>query len=369
MGFSSIHHGAFILGGIVAADTSFSGNPSSGPILRLIDANANRGREALRVMEDYARFILNDEPLSREIKNLRHEMTQAMRPILPEAILHRDTPGDVGTTIKTPAEQTRADLADVVIAAGKRAGEALRAIEEFLKTSAPADAVKIEGIRYRLYNIEQRIAVTLRPDRRFAGVKLYVLITESACKLPWFETAAAAIEGGADCLQLREKDLSDSELLDRARRLVRLCREKGVLSIINNRPDVALLANADGVHVGQDDLPGREARRIIGNNKILGISTHNIDQARRAAADGADYIGVGPVFKSPTKPRDFLPGLEYAAAAVREISIPKVAIAGIGSENVDKVRATEISAIAVTAAVTGQDDVAGAARELKRLMK
>jgi thiamine-phosphate pyrophosphorylase len=122
------------------------------------------------------------------------------------------------------------------------------------------------------------------------------------------------------------------------------------------------------VHLGQDDMPALHARRIMGNDKIIGISTHNLDQARRAVADGADYIGVGPIFKSPTKPRDFLPGLEYAAAAVREIPIPKIAIAGITPENVDKVRAVGISAIAVTAAVTGRENAAAAARELKKML-
>lgn len=194
------------------------------------------------------------------------------------------------------------------------------------------------------------------------------MITESACKYPWLKTAELAIEGGADCLQLREDRLPDSEFLNRAIKLVKICRENGVLSIINNRPDIALAAGADGVHLGQEDMPAISARRILGNDKIVGISTHNLDQARRAVVDGADYIGVGPIFKSPTKPRDFLPGLEYAAAAAREIAIPKIGIAGIGPENVDKVKSVGISAIAVTAAVTGHEDVAGAVRELKRML-
>jgi thiamine-phosphate pyrophosphorylase len=177
-----------------------------------------------------------------------------------------------------------------------------------------------------------------------------------------------AIEGGADCLQLRENELPDGQLLARAAELVKICRKNGALCIINNRPDIALAVTADGVHLGQDDMPAISARRILGNDKIIGISTHNLDQARRAVADGVDYIGVGPIFKSLTKPRDFLPGLEYAAAAVREIPIPKIAIAGITPENVDKVRAVGISAIAVTAAVTGREDVVAATRELKKML-
>jgi thiamine-phosphate pyrophosphorylase len=337
----------------------------SGRLLRLLDANANRAREALRVLEDYARFALNDGPLSREIKNLRHELTGRLQAVSSQAIAHRDTPGDVGAAIKTPSEQARRDLADVVAAAGKRAGEALRVIEELLKISSPTDAAGVESIRYRLYTIEQRITLALRPSQRFAAVRLYVLITESACKAPWLQTAELAIQGGADCLQLREKELGDCQLLGRAVQLVQLCRKSGVLCIINDRPDIALAADADGVHLGQDDLPALAGRRIIGNNKILGVSTHNLEQAHRAVTDGADYIAVGPIFKSATKPRDFLAGLEYAAAAAREIALPKVAISGIGPENVDKVLAAGIAVVAVAAAVTGADDVAAAARQIK----
>jgi thiamine-phosphate pyrophosphorylase len=119
------------------------------------------------------------------------------------------------------------------------------------------------------------------------------------------------------------------------------------------------------VHLGQDDLPALAGRRIIGSGKILGVSTHNLEQAHRAVTDGADYIGVGPIFKSATKPHDILAGLEYAAAAARQIALPKVAISGIGLENVDKVLAAGISAVAVAAAITGADDVAAAARQIK----
>ncbi|MGD0463920.1 MAG: thiamine phosphate synthase [Tepidisphaeraceae bacterium] len=341
----------------------------SGAILRLIDANANRSREALRVLEDYARFVLESEDLCTDIKGLRHELSQALRPWQDEAIIHRDMPGDVGAAIKTDSEQQRSDLAAVIIAAGKRAGEAMRAIGEFLKTASAADATKIESLRYRFYDIERRIVLTLRPDHRLQTLRLYVLITESACKRPWLQAAELAIEGGADCLQLREKNLTDGEWLARAKQLAQLCRRHGVLCIINDRADIAVASDADGVHLGQEDMPLPEARRIVGNRKIIGLSTHNLQQARRAVMDGADYIGVGPVFKSATKPRDFVAGLEYAAA-VGPIAIPKVAIAGIGLENVDQVLAAGISAVAVTAAVTGCEDVAGAARELKKkLMK
>ena len=338
-----------------------------GPVLRLLDANANRAREALRVVEDYARFVLDDRELSAILKEIRHELAGATRGFAGKAILYRDTPGDVGTAIKTQREGTRADLAGVVTAAGKRLGEALRSVEEFLKTRCPADAAKVESLRYRFYDIEHRLAFTLRPAAcGLASLRLYVLITESACRIPWLEAAEQAILGGADGLQLREKDMEGGELLRRATQLVQLCRAHNVPCIVNDRPDVAALCAADGVHVGQGDLPAREVRKLLGPDRVLGVSTHDVEQARRALLDGADYVGIGPVFRSPTKPRDFVAGLEVAREVALAVpQIPTVAIAGIDAGNVDEVLRTGVRAIAVTSAVLSAEDVRGAAAELK----
>lgn len=338
----------------------------SGSILRVLDANANRAREALRVLEDYARFVLNSPSLSADLKAIRHDLTTALLPILADAILHRDTTGDVGTTNKTAAELAREDIAHVVTAAGKRFGEAIRCLEEFAKTINPAIAAKLESIRYRFYTVEQTLALTLHSSSRFSAVRLYVLITQAHCAgRPWQSVAEQAIAGGADCLQLREKDLDAGEMLTRAREFIALCRKHNVISIINDRVDVALVTDADGVHVGQTDLPVRDVRRILGRSRIIGVSTHCLDHARQAVLDGADYIGVGPVFRSTTKARDILPGLEYARQVAAEINIPAVAIAGINADNIAQVISTGLRAVAVTAAVTEQPDVAGAARQLK----
>jgi thiamine-phosphate pyrophosphorylase len=341
--------------------------PKPGLVLRLLDANANRAREALRVLEDYARFVLNHDELSARLKQMRHDLAYATGAWLAEAIVHRDTPGDVGTAHQTLAEAVRADLADVVIAAGKRLGEALRALEEYSKIISPADASKLEAIRYRFYDIERSITLSLRSVKLFDSVVLYVLITESACRRPWLETAEAAIRGGADALQLREKQLESGELLIRARMFVGLCKKHGVISIINDRPDIALLSDADGVHVGQGDLPVSEARKILGSKKIVGVSTHAIDQAKQAVLDGADYIGVGPIFRSSTKPRDWetIPGTAYAGQIAEKIKIPAIAIAGINRENLDQVIKAGLKAVAVTAAVTASEDVEAAARWFK----
>ncbi len=334
-------------------------------VLRLIDANANRAREGLRVIEDYARFVSDDKNLSSDLKALRHELAAALGAILPDAILCRDTAGDVGTGNKTPSESQRESLAEVITAAGKRLGEALRAIEEYAKVVAPQVAPRVEAIRYRFYDLETHLARRLRPSARLHDALLCVLITESACAGDWFEAVRQAIDGGADVLQLREKELEGGELLGRAKRFVELCRSVGVISIINDRPDIAILSGADGVHLGQGDLPAMEARKLLGRDRIIGVSTHRIEQARQAVADGADYLGVGPFFTSATKPRDFIAGPAYARQVSQEIDIPAFAIAGITEDNLDEVLATGIHRIAVTAAITRAADVCQATRRLK----
>lgn len=336
--------------------------------MRILDANCNRAREALRVIEDYARFILNDDEVCAQLKQLRHDLADTTRSFISEAILHRDTPGDVGTIAKVSGEMSRADTRDVVTAAGKRLGEALRTIEEFLKTVDSSGASKIESIRYRFYDLEQRIAQTLRPAAGgLASVRLHVLITEKLCRIPWLQATEQAISGGADCIQLREKELESGELLSRARALVALCKKHRVISIINDRPDIAVLSGADGVHVGQGDLPATDARKIVGPGRIVGVSTHTIEQARQAVHDGADYIGVGPVFRSQTKPRDFLPGLDFAKqVSSAQLPIPATAIAGITVSNVDEVLATGIKAVAVSSAVIGAPDIRAAAGEFTK---
>lgn len=338
-------------------------NPS---LQRIIDANCNRAREAARVLEDYARFVLNHADLTGRLKTLRHDFRLATEALQRSAVAARDTAGDVGTHITTETERSRESPAAVITAAAKRLGEALRTLEEYSKIESPIAAERLQAIRYRAYDIERDILLTLSPGReRMAGVTLCVLVTESLCTLPWLETARLAIDGGADCLQLREKTLGGSELLSRATALAELCRERGVISIMNDRPDVAVLAGADGIHVGQDDLPARRVRQIVGPDSIVGVSTHALAQARQAVIDGADYVGAGPVFVSTTKPQDELVGLDYAKAVAAELPIPAVAISGITAITARDLALAGVRRAAVSSAVLSAADPAAAAAAIK----
>jgi thiamine-phosphate pyrophosphorylase len=176
---------------------------------------------------------------------------------------------------------------------------------------------------------------------------------------------AAACAGGADAVQLREKTLPARRLAALCKDLQAICDKAGALFILNDRVDVAVAADVDGVHVGQDDLPVRAVRQILGHRKILGCSAHSVAQAFQAQGDGADYVSCGPVFATPTKP-DYPPvGLDLVRQYKALVKIPFVAIGGIEAGNVDRVIAAGADRVAVVRAVCGAPDVESVARELK----
>jgi thiamine-phosphate pyrophosphorylase len=174
--------------------------------------------------------------------------------------------------------------------------------------------------------------------------------------------AAAAVAGGADMIQLRDKSGDLRALLPQARAIQALCRAHGAIFIVNDRLDLALAAGADGVHVGQDDLPAEAARQLLGPGKILGVSAHTRGQAEAAQAGGADYIGFGPIFPTGTKETGYTPrglgGLQEVRAAVR---LPILAIGGISLERTADVIAAGATAPAVISAVVAAPDIAAAA--------
>jgi thiamine-phosphate pyrophosphorylase len=326
-------------------------------LARILDACANRAREGLRVIEDYCRFVLNDAFLSRSLKEWRHELTAALAELPPHFLLEaRDTQHDVGTELTTPAEQERDSLRDVVQVNCKRLFEAVRSLEEYGKVSSPRLGHALEQLRYRLYTLERALILGSLARQRLQEAQLYVLLTASQClaSLDW--TIAEAAAGGAQIVQLREKKLSDRELYERARQVRQWTQRAGVLFILNDRPDIARMVEADGVHLGQDDLPVREARRILGPDALIGVSTHNLEQLRQAILDGASYVGVGPTFASGTKDFDALAGLEYARQAMAETTLPAFVLGGIDQDTIGAAVQAGAKRVAVSGAVARADD-------------
>jgi len=339
------------------------------PVLRIIDANANRAREALRVMEEAARFILNHPQLTADLKQLRHDLQRIISAI--EGLeANRDTPGDVGTANTTPTEMTRGSAADVAIAAGKRFSEACRVMEEYGKTlgdhvGGAGFAAAIEKLRYRGYDIEHRLQRALASGRAQQW-KLCVLLTESLCTHhDWQSVLRMCLDAGADCVQVREKQMTAGWLLRRTQDVLEIVRGRATV-IVNDRPDVALLAGADGVHVGQTDLPVAEVRRLVGRQLLVGVSTSNLEHARRAIERGADYCGLGPMFATTTvddKPN--VVGPAYAKQFIEALTgKPHLAIGGIDLDNVAHVVAAGVRGIAVSNAVCSAENPEAAATAL-----
>jgi thiamine-phosphate pyrophosphorylase len=177
------------------------------------------------------------------------------------------------------------------------------------------------------------------------------------------EFVTAALRGGVDIVQLRMKQGSDLEILAAARRFRQVCHRHGALFILNDRPDLALAAEADGVHVGQDDTPVDEARQIVGTDRLVGVSTHSPSQIDAAA--GVDYIGVGPVHETPTKPGRQAVGLELVGYAAANANVPFFAIGGISAANVAEVLGAGASRVAVVRALTEAGDPEQAAARLR----
>jgi len=337
--------------------------------LRIIDANVNRAREALRVMEEYARFVLEDATLSGALKQARHDLAGIVASALGDTpIRRREIVADVGRALTTPTESRRETAADVAVAAGKRLSEAVRVLEEFGKTIDPSLGVRMENLRYAAYELERRLRITTEARRRFQGVGLYVLITSALCRGDWPATAEAALRGGAQCLQLREKELSDAQLLDRAKRLVGLSHEHRALAIINDRADIAAASGADGVHLGQDDVSVAAARRVLGSDAIVGKSTHTESQVSAAIDEGPDYIAVGPMFPTSTKPQDHVAGPQTLALARARTGVPLVAIGGITPENASPVLAAGATCLCVCSSVIGADEPEAACASLGSLI-
>jgi thiamine-phosphate pyrophosphorylase len=334
-------------------------------VLRVLDAAANRAREGLRVIEDYVRFVLDDRHLTELCKRLRHNLTAALSKVSTDSrMAARETQCDVGTVLTASSEQRRDDVNSVVRANFARLQESLRSLEEFHKLAEPEIPGVFKELRYRTYTLERAVEITRGSIERLSAVRLYVLVDGRESPEAFERLVVSLIQAGVHAIQLRDKRLGDRELLARARLLRALTWETPVLCIINDRPDLAALARADGVHVGQEDVSVKDARRIVGPEALVGVSTHTIEQARAAVLDGANYIGVGPTFPSGTKSFAQFPGLDLLRAVAAEIRLPAFAIGGITPENLADVLSTGLSRIAASAAITAAPDPAEAARQL-----
>ncbi len=302
----------------------------------VIDANLNRAVEGLRVSEDLLRFHYRAAEKSSKLKDIRHRIFAAAASFSYAKLLDgRDVPGDAQKFIEPDGGKSRDSAGDVLRANLHRAMEAVRSLEETSKLlrGPEGEAGRFQEIRFSLYGIEKEIAAFLSAGGRMSrlSMSLYAILDSSFVAGGYENTARRMIDGGAGVIQLRMKEAPSGEYLRTASSVAGICRDRGALFIVNDRPDIALLSGADGVHLGQDDLPVREARRLLPDDMIVGLSTHSLEQARAAAGESPDYIAIGPLFGTASKTGRVLDaiGTGIISEIRAEIDLPIVGIGGI----------------------------------------
>ncbi len=345
---------------------------TSHEILRIIDANLNRTGEGLRVLEEIARLLLNDEGLTQRLKNMRHGLLRADIAFNRDLLDARDSVSDVGASMDVPGEKQEKGLPDIVVANSRRVQESLRVLEEMAKTPGlDMDSDKFRQARFGLYTIEQELLSRLLRQEKAKQVRgLYVIIDTQALRgRDPLAVTEQVIRGGAKVIQLRDKTLEKKDLLPLAIRLKELCARHNILFIMNDYLDLALAVKADGLHVGQRDLPVSVARRLVPLDMILGCSTGTVEQSLAARADGADYVGVGAIYPSPTKEVVSPLGTERLRQVKQAVPLPLVAIGGITKDNGAEVIAAGADSICVISAVLGAASPEEAARQIAVLFE
>jgi len=322
-------------------------------IYRIIDVNLNRATEGLRVVEEICRFVLEDKKLTLEVKKLRGNLRMGRKLSIRHAL------SDVGRGLYPEKEGKRRGIEDIFRANIKRAQEAVRCLEEFSKLIGPAPGRKFKQIRFKLYDLEKRIAARLGRYQKL-DFDLYIVTDPMRDHV---KAARDAVAGGAKIIQLRDKNAPKGQIVKWARQIRRIAP----ILIINDYVDIVNKVGADGVHLGQEDLKKTsiaKVRSVLGEDKIIGISVQNVPQALKAEKLGADYVAPGPMFATPGKPGLKPLGLIMLRKIMKKVKIPVVAIGGINESNIYNVRKTGCRRAAVIRAVLEKKNMRGAARKL-----
>jgi len=339
-----------------------SGTPNHDQhIAQLIDANLDRAREGIRVIEDWCRFGLNRKDLVITLKNWRQELGASHKENYKKA---RSIHTDSGAKLDHPFQKNRVQPLEVVFANCARAQEALRVLEEFSRGSNQQLSKISSRIRYGLYEIEKEILKASCKSRRKDLLHKSKLCLVTTPHPNLINTVYCAVKAGIKMVQYRSKKENDLDKVAQAKELVAICRKSNSLFIVNDRIDLALAVDADGVHLGQEDFPLDDAKRVLGEEKILGVSTHSIEQVQQAESQGWDYIGIGPIFKSRSKPMTKPIGLKTLKEVSSTTRLPYFAIGGINEINIREVLANGATRVAVINAIMNAKDAGNASRNL-----
>jgi thiamine-phosphate pyrophosphorylase len=315
------------------------------PFERIIDVNVNRLDESLKFTEDIIRFFLQNKKLLSTIRNIRNDFLKIKKTLpLDEIVMFRKSMHDLGRKAKFDL-RVKKTPDDVITANITRAKESARIIEEVFKTQDITASRQLKKIRFELYDLELYLNELLR--KKFTP-RLYVIIDEKYLfKYRPKELIHILETNGATMIQLRISTLNDRVFYNYAQEIKKCISKPNVKFIINNRIDIALACRADGVHMGQHDMPMRVARGALGTGFIIGASARTVKDALMVQKQGADYIGVGAIFKTMTKDDAPVCGLSVLRSICRKVDIPVVGIGGITNNNYEAVLRAGASGVAV----------------------
>jgi thiamine-phosphate pyrophosphorylase len=326
-------------------------------VMRILDANANRCAEGLRVVEEIARFSMQDPLLQARLKEMRHEIRRTADFLSSDSLESRDSESDIGRQSATTSELARGSIGRVARANFARAEEALRVLEEFGKCIDPEKARRFKSLRFELYSIEKRFFGRGEPARRMpASPFLYAILDR--CLVPHEKVSAVAallVEGGVDLLQYRAKETPVAEMRNDLRAVLAAVRRRPIPVLVNDEVELAVELGADGVHVGAHDMPPREARDILGPDRIVGVTVHTLEELDAAPLGLVDYVAVGAVFPSPTKPSAGVVGIEFVELVRSRVDGCLVAIGGITASNAAQVLEAGADGIAVVSGLLEGD--------------
>jgi thiamine-phosphate pyrophosphorylase len=337
---------------------------------RIIDVEYNRVTEGLRVLEDLARFYWENTQITIELKSIRSKIAHLANGFHTQLLLQRDAENDLGMEVSQKLRlDFRNSLVEMATANFKRVQEGLRSLEEHLKVLDYYDQAKeFELLRYQVYHLEKAAAFQSKTTRQFPQTDLYAITaSEYSLGRSNLEVVKQLLEAEIKVIQYREKDLPMLQKYRECVKIRELTTEYGAAFIVNDDLHLALAVKADGVHLGQDDLPVEQARELTQGQMLIGLSTHSSRQADLAVKAGVDYIGVGPLFRTFTKKNVCEPvGLAYLDYVVSHHQIPFVAIGGIKKHNIGEVIRHGAQCIALVTEIVGAEDIAAKIKELRR---
>ena len=351
-------------------------NGSAVGIWRTLDASANRSAEAVRVLEDILRFCLNDAFLSQEAKAIRHELAVVFaQEDFQARIQLRDVLRDVGASSTASKSPPRTELRHVFAANAARASQSIRSLEECSRVVMPRATTVFEQLRYRIYTLEKAAMTIIKSRKMFADIRLCVLLDVDQPQAEFKTLVGQLLDAGVRMIQLRDKKASTALLCERADMILQQVRQhaemkagKRCLVLINDRADVAAAVNADGVHLGETDLPVNLARKVCGHEFIIGRTAHSIDEAKQAVREGVDYLGVGPCYPSTTKQFEYFASDAFLRDVSKEIQLPIFGIGGIASDNIDRLIHLGVTRVAIASSITGAADPGEKCRLIRSLL-